>query len=61
VATREEYLNHPPKEVVRGLCPMCGGEVIANLYYVQGKGYILMYECVGSLREEQVCDYRRVL
>jgi hypothetical protein len=55
---REE---RPDPEWVRGRCPACGEEVVSNCYYIGGKGYILVWECWGSLGPDPRCDYRRVL
>lgn len=48
-------------ENLRGECPNCGQAVVSNAYYVQGRGYIVYWECVGFLKEQPTCIYRRVL
>jgi hypothetical protein len=58
VAARTE---RPDPDWVRGRCPLCGEEVVSNCYYVGGKGYIIVWECWGSLGDAATCDYRRVL
>jgi hypothetical protein len=57
--------ERPDLEWVRGTCPCCGEDVISNAYYVAGGnkagGYIIVWECWGSLSEPPTCDYRRIL
>ena len=54
--------DQPNPEWVRGTCPQCKVEpLVSNLYYVGGKGYLIRWECWGSLKESPTCDYRRVL
>ena len=52
--------GQPWPEWVRGECPQCGGPVVANSYYVGGKGYIIVFECWAGLSEEPTCAYRKV-
>jgi hypothetical protein len=52
----------PPRpEWVRGVCPQCGEPLVSNCYYVGGKGYLVCWECLGSLGEHPTCSYRKVL
>jgi hypothetical protein len=52
----------PDPDWVRGVCPNCGSPVVSNCYHVGGKGYIIVWECWGSLQwPDATCDYRRVL
>ncbi len=53
--------DRPEPEWVRGLCPECGDALVSNMYYVGGKGYLIVWECWESLSESPKCDYRRVL
>ena len=53
--------GRPNEEWVRGRCPECGDDLVSNLYYVGGKGYLLVWECWDSLKENPQCEYRRVL
>jgi hypothetical protein len=54
--------NRPDPDWIRGRCPHCGDDLVSNAYYVGGKGYIIVWECWGSLQwPDPVCDYRRVL
>ena len=51
-------------EQVRGECPACGGPLVSNCYYVGGKGYLVTWDCVNSLKEFAdpiTCHYRKVL
>jgi hypothetical protein len=54
--------SEPPRpEWVRGRCPLCGDFVVSNTYYVDGRGYLIAWECAASLSEPATCDYRRIL
>ncbi len=51
----------PKPEWVRGECPQCGQPVVSNMYYVGGRGYLVIWECWHSLGEKPTCTYRKVL
>jgi hypothetical protein len=53
--------GRPDAEWVRGKCPVCGDDLVSNLYYIGGQGYLVRWECWSSLGEEPSCEYRRVL
>ena len=53
--------GRPDSDWVRGRCPECGDDLVSNLYYIGGKGYILVWECWASLGEQPACRYRKVL
>jgi hypothetical protein len=53
--------DRPDPDWVRGRCPVCDEEVVSNVYYIGGKGYIIVWECWASLGENPTCDYRRTL
>ena len=53
--------GRPDPQWVRGVCPECGDDLVSNLYYVGGKGYLLVWECWSGLGERPACCYRRVL
>ena len=53
--------GRPDPEWVRGRCPECGDDLVSNLYYVGGRGYLLVWECWGSLGEDPQCRFRKVL
>jgi hypothetical protein len=53
--------GRPDPEWVRGKCPVCGDDLVSNLYYVGGKGYLVRWECWASLGESPKCEYSRVL
>ena len=53
--------DRPRPEWVRGVCPMCGDEIVANCYYVAGHKYLIVHECWASLGEVPTCGYRRVI
>lgn len=62
IAGQERKAERPDPEWVRpDPCPLCGGEVVSNCYYVGGRGYVLAHECWEGLGEDPTCDYRRVL
>jgi hypothetical protein len=69
VSRSEEAVNtplirengRPDPEWVRGKCPVCGDDLVSNLYYVGGKGYLVRWECWASLGESPNCEYSRVL
>jgi hypothetical protein len=46
---------------IRGKCPCCGDDVVSNLYYVGGKGYLLKWQCWSSMGENPTCAYEKVL
>ena len=53
--------GQPKPEWVRGVCPQCGGPVVSNCYYVGGKGFLVVWECWGSLAAAPTCSYKKVL
>lgn len=53
--------GRPHPDWVRGRCPECGDDLISNMYFVYGRGYLLCWECWGSRGENAACSYRRVL
>jgi hypothetical protein len=53
--------GRPEPDWVRGRCPECGDDLVSNLYYIGGQGYLIVWECWASLRETGACEYRRVL
>lgn len=48
-------------EWLAGVCPACGGELVSNCRYVSGRGYLVLWECAASLKDEPACSYRRIL
>lgn len=57
----EAGTDRPKPEWVRGVCPQCGEELVSNCYYVGSKGFLVVWECWGSLSKNPVCSYRKVL
>lgn len=53
--------GRPDPQWVRGRCPECGDDLVSNMYYIGGRGYLIAWECWGSLGEDPACTYRRVL
>ena len=53
--------GRPKPSAVRGRCPECGEELVSNLYYIGGQGYLMVWECWASLGENAQCTYRCVL
>jgi hypothetical protein len=58
---RQAREERPEPDWVRGICPCCGEELVANCYYVSGRGYLTIWECWASLAPQPACEYRRVL
>ncbi len=54
-------VGQPDAAWVRGICPECGGPVVANSYYAGGRGYVIVAECWYSLAETPTCNYRKAL
>ena len=49
-------------EWVRGNCEACEtGVLVSNLYYIAGKGFLMVWECTNRLTDPPTCDHRRVL
>jgi len=46
----------PDPALIRGTCPVCGDLVVSHSWYVDGRGYLIVWGC-----RAQACDYRRVL
>lgn len=53
--------GQPKPEWTRGTCPQCGQPVVANSYYIGGRGYLIVHECWHSLGENPACTFRKVL
>jgi hypothetical protein len=53
--------ERPAPQSVRGRCPECGDDLVSNLYYIAGEGYLIRWECWSSLSEEPACRYQKVL
>ncbi len=53
--------ERPDPQSVRGRCPECGDDLVSNLYYIPGEGYLIRWECWASLSEDARCQYRKVL
>ncbi len=54
--------ERPDPQSVRGRCPECGDDLVSNLYYIPGEGYLIRWECWSSLSDDAArCHYRKVL
>ena len=53
--------GQPKPEWTRGECPQCSAAIVANCYYVGGRGYLTVWECWNSLGDAPSCGYRKVL
>ena len=53
--------GRPDPQWVRGRCPECGDDLISNMYFTPGCGYIIRWECWSSRGETPQCGYQRVL
>lgn len=49
--------ERPPEDIVRGICPECGGEYVANMYWHPDRGYLIRYECWEGLMEDGQCRF----
>jgi len=58
---RHEEGERPDPQSVRGRCPECGDDLVSNLYYVPGEGYLIVWSCWRSLAETPCCGYQKVL
>lgn len=54
----EKVERQPDAEWIRAFCPRCGLPVVSNAYYIGGRGYIVRWECWGSLAMAPSCDFR---
>jgi hypothetical protein len=59
--TYDQDLTRPRPEWVRGTCPQCGAEIVANCYYVASRGYLILHQCWESLGDNPTCAYRKVI
>lgn len=53
--------DRPSPEWVRGTCPQCGEMVVSNIFYVEGKGFMVALECWASFQANPTCTYRKLL
>ena len=53
--------DRPDPAWVRGRCPECGDDLVSNMYYIGGRGYLIRWECWNSLGEDPACRYYKVL
>jgi hypothetical protein len=44
-----------------GTCPVCGADLVSNLYEFYGRGFLIRHECINSLNDDPTCDYQRPL
>lgn len=59
-AIPEREDERPPDSIKRGSCPDCGGDLVANLYCHEQRGYLLRYECWEGILPGGVCDFYTV-
>src|SRR5215218_57244 len=60
-AHRHALGERPDPQWVRGRCPECGDDLVSNLYYIGGKGYLLVWQCWSALSDSPACRYQKVL
>ena len=53
--------DRPDTKFIRGTCPECGEPLVSNCLYTDGKGYLIVWECWGMLKDKQSCSYKRIL
>ncbi len=51
----------PKSHWICGECPQCAAPLVANMYYVGGRGFLYVHECWRSLDAAPTCLYRKVL
>ena len=51
----------PEEKFVRGRCPECGDYLVSNLYQTGQSGFLIRWECWGSLKRDPRCHYFHVL
>lgn len=59
-AIPEREDERPPESIKRGICPDCGGELVANLYSHDTRGYLLRYECWEGILPGGTCVFYAV-
>lgn len=59
-AVPEREDERPPEEIVRGRCPECGDDLVANMYWHAERGYLLRYECWEGLLPSGRCEFYAV-
>jgi hypothetical protein len=60
VQVTEKLEPRPDPEWVRGRCPVCHEVLVSTCPYVDGKGYVLTWQCWRGIQTGE-CSYRRVL
>ena len=53
--------QRPDADMIRAACPVCGSDIVSQVFYVQGRGYVIFWICWEFLQEVPSCDYRRAL
>lgn len=53
--------GRPKPEWVRGKCPACDDDLVSNCYYVNGVGYLLVWECWSFLQKHPTCNYSKTM
>jgi len=53
----------PDPALIRGRCPLCSREVVSELVFVAGRGYLVWWRCLGydAAADEPLCRWRKVL
>ncbi len=57
----QRRVERPDPEWVRGLCPVCGEELISECEWILDRGYVIFWACWGSKAEPPTCRYFRAL
>lgn len=58
--------GRPDPKWIRGKCPVCGDDLVSNLYYLPGvrylgSPYVVMWECWSAMGEHPTCVFGRTL
>lgn len=51
----------PDPNDVRAVCPYCGSDVVSGVYYLNGSGFVIWWDCWEALGDAPTCTYRRPL
>ena len=57
--SHDPIAERPHPEWLRGYCPQCGDDLIANCYY-GGRRYIVVWQCWSSFGNNPTCKYQNV-
>ena len=53
--------QRPDPNEIRAACPYCGDDVVSEIFYKPGVGYVIVWSCWNAMDETPTCSYRRIL